>query len=90
MTGYSRGDVALAPYPIGDRLSVRKRPAVAVGANSHRGKAPAGCSSVTDSGLRWPGTKNLRGEHIFETLQQIHAIFDHRCTRSRSLRTIAR
>ena len=28
MTGYSRGDVVLVPYPIGDRLSPKKRPAV--------------------------------------------------------------
>ena len=32
MTGYSRGDVVLVPYPIGDRLSSKKRPAVVVSA----------------------------------------------------------
>ena len=30
MTGYSRGDVVLVPYPIGDRLSSKKRPALVV------------------------------------------------------------
>ncbi len=32
MTGYSRGDVVLVPYPIGDRLSSKKRPALVVSA----------------------------------------------------------
>ena len=34
MTTFSRGDVVLVPYPISDRLSSRKRPAVVVNASA--------------------------------------------------------
>ena len=34
MTTFSRGDVVLVPYPISDRLSSRKRPAVVISASA--------------------------------------------------------
>ena len=39
MTGYSRGDVVLVPYPIGDRLSPKKRLALVVSASPESGDA---------------------------------------------------
>ena len=62
MTGYSRGDVVLVPYPMGDRLSSRKRPAVVVGTGSQgEGAAEVLIAQVTGrlDGPSRPGDHRL-------------------------------
>ena len=67
MTNFSRGDLVLLPFPISDRLSTKKRPALILAVTS-RGEGPSEITIAQVTG-HTSGTK-ITGEHTIQNWQE--------------------